>query len=832
MIRGLSIAAAGVLAGSLWLCSCGEYRGQTGGAGERPKPLFELAGQSQASQVTELPFLPGGPGASGRVGDFLLENALARFVVASADHTGPGQPAGNVIDAAVQGGEDRMRLLSLLLGAEPAVRPVYTEVRIQHPGGTGASASVVASGHLPGRDEVTVVTVYSLPPDSPSLEIATTVENGTDATLAQFGLRDVLYHGRTLRFAPGTVLASRGKKSASTWLSFFWHDRSWGVVSRMGTMEVEHNPGSSELRYATVDIPPRQARGYQRLLVAAAGGPEAVWQAAYPTAPALVSRLQFELTEVDSGAPVGGAEILLVPADTYSPVLLVSDEEGRAQLELRAGRYAVAAVAPGRPPVGPAYVTCMAGQSHRLRMPLAPRAEASVRTRSSVGEFSTPTAARVSCYRTGEQTTPFPASPAFPIEGESAVALADGAVAARLPLAPAAAGLPASWLVVASKGPQYERAIVPVAAQAGQTADLDMSLQRAVEADGYVSADLRQHTEESLDCALTLAERALADACEGLDVAVVSDPVYRTVLVGTPSPSECTLIPGLRLELEGVGSFSVYPLEAAAPVPDLEPVLRPGRPAGDVVADLRRLFPDAVIQVDNPLDRRKGYFALSGWAQGPPPSGAADFDAIEILTGGDVPTARTLLRHWFSLLNSGRRVMVTGGSGSRAIGEEVAGTGRTFFHCPRQRATVSAAEAVAALRALRTAPNAFVTNGPFIEATLNGQPIGSLQTVPPGRVRMQLRILAPLWVDVTRFTVYRNGRPVEESLLPAPTGPLRCDRALELDAAGDCWFVVLVEGRRPMSLVYPGGADAPQPFAVTNPFWVDADGDGQVTVRQ
>ncbi|MHC5034617.1 MAG: CehA/McbA family metallohydrolase, partial [Planctomycetota bacterium] len=227
-----------------------------------------------------------------------------------------------------------------------------------------------------------------------------------------------------------------------------------------------------------------------------------------------------------------------------------------------------------------------------------------------------------------------------------------------------------------------------------------------------------------------------------------------------------------------------------------------------------------------------GYLTVCGLgsagAGAPPPTLSAEVDALEVLSGRDVAAADGVLTWWFDLLNSGRQVVATGGSGSRtAVGVE-GGSARTFVHCAAGDAKAAAAEIAAAVRRLKRVPNAFVTNGPFVEVTLNGRPIGSLQSVEDDKVRMELRVRAPLWIDVSKATVYCNGHIAEEVEIPEPTKPLRCDRVLGLEVPGDCWFVVVVEGERPLVPAYCGGSSAPTPFAVTNPFWVDADGDGEV----
>ena len=825
--RGLLAAAAGLAL--LLLASACRTELESAARGPRPpRPVLALAGQARARRVADWPELPPGPGAEGMPGDLLLENELVRFVVGAADREGAALSAGHLLDAAVQGGEDRMRLLAPLLGPAPGRTPVCSRVYVADAGGLDTPAVVVAEGALPDRRPAGVVTTYTLPPASPMLEVATRVENGGDAMLPVFELRDVLYHGRTLRFVPELGFMPIGRQGPSMWLCFSCQDYAWGLLcAPLGRMEGVHEVGLSRLGYGTVDIPPGEGRTYRRFVVAVAGGPEQVWRAAYPTPERSLSHLSVVLTDRETDEPVPGARVMLTPSAGRPPVLMFTGPAGSVQLDLPAGHYRVSAGAPGRPPAGSVTVECAAGQGHRLAIPLLSPAEAIVRVSAKLGDFIAPSPARVTCYGPAGTAAPYPPPPPFPSGAPQGLALTDGTAELRVPLTPRSAALPGRALVVASRGPLFEHAAAPVAAAAGESRRLDLQVERVVEARGYVSVDMRQRSQASPDCALTQRERLLANACEGLEAAVVSDPVPSFALPGAGEEVGSCLLTGRSLDLPGIGSFSVYPL--APPVGGS----RAGhRSVCQVPADLRRAYPEALVQVDAPLEPGRGYFALGGpgaarGGEGRPGSGL-DFDAIEILSGDDVESARRLLPRWFRLLNDGRRPLITGGSGSRDTAYELAGIARTFVHCPTAGRSPTAGEIEAAIRGLKGEPNAFVTNGPFIEATLNGAAVGSTQT-PEGQVaRLRLSVRAPSWVDVTGATVYRNGEPVHELQITPTRAALRCDRVLEVDAGSDCWFVVVVEGQRPMTPVYPGGRSAPRPFAVTNPFWVDADGDGAV----
>jgi hypothetical protein len=347
---------------------------------------------------------------------------------------------------------------------------------------------------------------------------------------------------------------------------------------------------------------------------------------------------------------------------------------------------------------------------------------------------------------------------------------------------------------------------------------LRATLEQIVDPDDYAAIDFRQRSDVSPDCALTLPERALLNACEGLDGAILSDPVVQRIRETALPEGTGALVPAYRWERPGAGAFTFIPSRQDAALADrfVEAAGASTSP-GDILETARQFFPDALLQVDTPLDPRFGVLALHGELP------RRSFQMLEVLSGGDIESANRVMSHWFELLNEGRKVVATAGSGSVGLHPPLAGQARTFVHCPDKEGPDTIREAVARLP---RSPNAFVTNGPFLDVSLNGQPIGSTQTVSPGRVRVEVRVRAAPWVDVTWGRVYCNGELVKEFPVEPSRKVLRSERTFEFAVTEDCWFVVQVVGDRPLSPVY-GGTEAPTPFALTNPMWVQvADGGG------
>ncbi len=787
-----------------------------------PKPVIDFAGTSLAGRIEDTSRLCVGRGAESRLGDYCIENAFVRFVVAAPDRTVAGLGGGNLIDAAAQGGEDRMRMLLPMLGGQPRRAPCYDRVRVAAPGGTvGEPAKLVASGTLAGRGEVAVETVYLLRPDSASLEVRTTVRNDGERMLALFDLEDVLYTGRTLTYAPGTGPCAAGTKAAAPWFAMSWRGLAWGLLGPTGSARLaRHYVGFSEFHYGTVDIAPGASRSFVRHVMAAAGGPEAVWRERYQEGAEALSTVRLHVHRERDQRPVRDARFMVKPQAEGSPFMLWTTPDGCASMCVAPGDYELTGYVPGCAPIGPLVVKTGPGMSHELEVGVPSACLALSRARCRIAEYATPATIRLAVRNPDGSMPLLSGQPAFPASACLPVVYTRGIERVPLALAPGQNGQPKGYLLVGSHGPLFDATVAQVVAIEGKTSETDASLTRVIDPGEYVSVDFRVHTDRSPDCALTLEERALTVAGEGLVGAVVSDP--KPVASGTGAFHDCLLMPAER-SLDGdLGASTTLPMGRLASPSDAEAASAPGG--------------DEFVQVDRPLDPDRGYFAVRGmtpqtpewWAQeaGSPPQ----FDALEILTGDRVDEAERLLPAWFALLDSGYPTIATGGSGSRGAIIDVPGRSRTFLRCPAIGGRPLPEELRTAIGRLRETPDAFVTNGPFLDVELDGYPVGSTHQPAGPVVRMRIRVRAAPWVDVTSVTVYSNGAPVREIEVPVSADVVRFDQTVDLDAPQDAWFVVCVRGERPMEIVYGGTDPAPQPWALTNPFWIDADGDGEVTL--
>jgi hypothetical protein len=226
-------------------------------------------------------------------------------------------------------------------------------------------------------------------------------------------------------------------------------------------------------------------------------------------------------------------------------------------------------------------------------------------------------------------------------------------------------------------------------------------------------------------------------------------------------------------------------------------------------------------------------------------------DPGSILCDGDAIAHAGVADDWFNLLNLGYRHIGTGTSDSHDA-DDHPGAGRTFVYVGHDvPGKVTEKAIVDGLKSRR----AIMTTGPFVDFTINDQHIGSSLTAMSGEVTIKINVQAASWVDVDEGIIWVNGEVHTRFPVQLNEGRFRYVSPMTLPK--DSWVVVEIRGdtsmfpiHRPVDLppvmiadalasfasVLGFGASALgdlqpkligqlKPVALTNPIWVDVDGD-------
>ncbi len=188
---------------------------------------------------------------------------------------------------------------------------------------------------------------------------------------------------------------------------------------------------------------------------------------------------------------------------------------------------------------------------------------------------------------------------------------------------------------------------------------------------------------------------------------------------------------------------------------------------------------------------------------------SGDADGVEMTSWGDLYSGISpySLVDWYRYLNCGYRVAAVGGT-DKMNAQTAVGTVRTYAHLGAD-APFTYDAWKDAVRQART----FVSYGPLLEMTVNGQPLGSRISLPAGGGTLDVAWqVASVTVPMSRVEVVVNGE-IRESLAVEPWAAAgHC--SVKLPASG--WVALLVRGHY---------ADKPEIIAAhSSPVMVEAGG--------
>jgi len=217
---------------------------------------------------------------------------------------------------------------------------------------------------------------------------------------------------------------------------------------------------------------------------------------------------------------------------------------------------------------------------------------------------------------------------------------------------------------------------------------------------------------------------------------------------------------------------------------------------------------------------------------------------------------------WFTLLNLGYRVTAIGNSDTHSTTKTEAGCPRNYVAAPTDDPGLidptSVAEAIREGRVV-------ASYGPFIRFSANTWSNGPGSTVTdPDEVNLYVEVQSPSWFDVDRVELYENGTLIHEWEIETPNiDTINLGTTVKITPERDSWYVIIALGQDDLSPVFTpvdimpiqlqdivegalseidfGGFDLSgivgdsvpvprtfpiHPFAVTNPIFIDKDGDG------
>ena len=711
--------------------------------------------------------------------------------------------------------------------------------QLQTADGQRAAITVTAAAGE-GRPQVDVT--WSLAAGARHLEMTTQYTNMTDRPLT-VALRD------DMRADGGQedMVRSPNGKVPLVWVHDRFWEQAWGVEAVGATMRVNSNSRVVDVQYSdgSLTLEPGKSAELVRRVIPGRNLLEVLAEydrlhdrAVYPV----------ELTVAGGdGQPVPEARVDVLQGETLRGSAK-TDRHGKLVTALPAGDWRVKVTAMGVVLGKPQELTVAADGANSVELVLGDWKPGTVAARITDADGK-PLPAKVEFAARAGSGTP---QPNFgPVTAEFAVGnlryAPHGEFTQPLP--------PGTYDVAISHGPEYDAVMTELVVQPGKTVPLLASLRRSVDTTGWISSDFHSHSSPSGDNTGSQLGRVLNLVCEQIEFAPCTEhnrvstyvPHIQQLgiedLLATESGMELT---GRPLPLNHQNAFPIrrvpHTQDGGGPLTDGDPeeqferlALWDGRSEKLVQQnhpDIGWLFYDRDGD-GQPDDGHRRSFALMDVIEIHPVQNALRLEPFETLPGRK---GNNRVFNWLQLLNQGFRIP---GVVNTDAHYNFHGSGwlRNWFLSP----TDNPAE-IRPLDVVRAAErgNSIMSNGPFLEVRLKetggekAVTAGDDLAVPSGQAELTVRVQCPNWFDVDHVFVLINGRKHAEHDYTRQEHPdrfrdgtVRFEQTLPLKLDGDAHVIVVAGGEKTtLGRVMGPRWGGMQPAAVSNPMYLDVDGDG------
>lgn len=784
--------------------------------------------------------VPEGKEVDAILGDYVLQNDHIRAVVAQPVSTRNANMTvrtvgGCLIDLTVRDAESDQ--LSAFYPSRR--RRSWTDASIPVPGVDGRVEVVAA----PADDRPDCVVVYSLNADDRFLTVTTTWTNSGTTPVTLTLADDLRADGGN----EDMVKVPNGTHDLFWVHDIFWQ-QAYGIRAPGFRLRCNSNSRESVLEYEPVDsdavtLAPGASFSLTRHVIPGRDLPAvmAVHEALQSDTESSPVTLRIQDA---AGSDVAGARIAIDSA-AGSRGTTVTGDDGRTTVPLPAGAYELTVTVAGHEaadglPVsvsGDADITLQLDDLHRGRV------SASITDGNGAA-----IPAKVEFIGSGDTPTP----DWGPDSGEHFVRNLAYTASGRFDV-PLRAG---TYDVIVSHGAEYDAVFTKLSVAEDMTAELKAELPRVVDTPGWVSADFHSHSSPSGDNTGSQLGRVLNLAAENIEFG----PCTEHNRVSTYDPHIASL--GLQSYLASVSGMeltgqplplnhqNVFPLEYTPRVQDGGGPTTDGSPETQI--ERIALWDNRsrkLIQQNHP-DIGWLFYDKDGDQQ-PDGGYARSFEHMDVMEVHPIDPILDLqpfqmrdgerirnmpLFNWLQLLNQGFRIYGVVNTDAHYNYHGSGGLRIWIQSSTDDPGRIDPHEMMVASEEGRI----IMSNGPYLEATLreasddtrvvSGQDLAA----PSGRLTAHVRVQCPNWMDVDTVFVLLNGRQSESLTFTRDAhpdlfgdGPVKFDRELSI-AVDEDTHVIFVTGHRTEQLgpVLGPGWGSQLPAALSNPIFVDVDGDG------
>jgi hypothetical protein len=408
---------------------------------------------------------------------------------------------------------------------------------------------------------------------------------------------------------------------------------------------------------------------------------------------------------------------------------------------------------------------------------------------------------------------------------------------------------PGRYEALIGRGPEFTLERRRFAVAYGQSTPVSVEIHRAFSSPGWVIADFHNHTTNSNDSIAEPRGRVVGIAASGVEFAPATE--HNRISTFDPYIEAEGLTPFLRsagsIELSGrpgpsaLNHHNAFPLRVqvgaqggGSPQTDRDPKVQIGRlfhHDDDSEKFVQHNHPDVGwLYFDKDQDGK-----IDGGYGTRPFTHAMEInrDIVGLLasleaTGPDVKRGRGF--RWLQMLNQGDRIYGTANSDAHATAFN---NGSIFTYVKSNTDDPARLDPTELARSAK-AGRMVMSNGPFLEVSLDGVSSGGdVRVETEGRLKVLVRWANP--IDVDRVQVLVNGRP-DPSLnftranasnsFVVGSDASGFEREIPLKLTTDAHIIVVATGEKSQLGPFQGAYAGQAPTAVSNPIFVDADGQG------
>ncbi len=836
-------------------------------------------GQVRAVKITSSHQLFGGRCSLGKIGDYKLQNANIAVIIQDPSRAPSFIPFGGYIIDAVPVGEDgcpknndHFGEMAMFLGYIDLInlensflrgfRPTSIEIiqdgsqggkAIIQVKGTDAPIPYIEAGLLSlGKEEpsqpmnLEITTEYILEPDSNLITIQSSITNPEDGPTLNliFGEAFLLGDGMRARFPDASYNqllseligediyqdirfwgSTNGKISYAYGLPPLLEDSTVKNLLASFTLQNISIALNQDYINQQIELAPGETKYFTRYLMIKSGDINQLVQELFPLWGVELVGVEGEVIEEETGLPAEGVWVEISKVLDSGTVVYLSDfltDEGGRFSGLIPGASVYQAFSWGEARISHPAVSFPSPRSqlppYQLELKIGAVGRIAWEVKDPSGKKIP---VRLTLLQNGQVKKYLVSATG---EGEALV-------------------VPGTYEVWFSRGPEYTiTSLSPVEVIAGaEPIHLQTTLMRVVDTSGFIGADLHLHAEPSPDSELPISERISACLAEGLEFIAATDhdhiTDYNPVIKAMGVSDLIKAVPSEEVSSPILGHFNAFPL-----TPDPEARANGAidwfkKSAQETFDEARNRLGAVVVQVNHPRDDPTGYFYAikfnrqTGQADETDPTKLGldpedeilnfDFDAFEVYNDRFQEDDDESLLDWFTLLNLGHRVTITGNSDSHRI-SSLPGWPRNYIASSTDNpGEISVEEIMQSVLDQKVV----VSAGAFVRFNVNGiAGLGETITDTDGEVELNIEVQSPDWVEVSELWIVENCNLVQVIPITAPASQVvKYQGSVLANPSQDSWYVVIVRGSEDLPL---HGRRATDPRAITNPIYVDVDGNG------